>query len=472
LEAGRSAPEHGALEYYRELVRPIFGNRRIILVGGPIAGLTPLARQLRSLGAARPFLLGSSRGTGALPEPDEAEWHSLDIHAEGMIEGIRAYERRLRDLPREACEALDRYDPERSAMVLGLIFLGAPPAVAGRRVYALRDPGWARFEDKTLIDGLWDAIEVERSPSRIVAVEEEALRSAAKVLDLGVGTVWAGDAREGLHGGAAYLRWVRSEEGFREALRFFAQHCDRVRVMPFLEGIPCSIHGVVLPDRVLAFRPVEQITLRPTQRPSLLYAGLATFWDPPAADREAMRALARRTGEALRERARYRGPFTIDGVMSEGGFRPTELNARFGAGLGVIARSMPTLPLAPILLAVQAGEPLDLRPDLLEELVVEGADARRGGGGWTVIPEPRNAAETHPLVDEGTRYRRAQPNEAADAVLSIGPSDVGGFVYFAPDPKRVEVGRSLAPRVVRGLEAADRECGTRIGPLGAARDVR
>jgi hypothetical protein len=37
---------------------------------------------------------------------------------------------------------------------------------------------------------------------------------------------------------------------------------DRVRVMPFLEGIPCSIHGIVFAEHVAALQPLEMVTLR------------------------------------------------------------------------------------------------------------------------------------------------------------------------------------------------------------------
>ena len=37
--------------------------------------------------------------------------------------------------------------------------------------------------------------------------------------------------------------------------RFFLTRCDRVRVMPFLDGVPCSIHGLVLPDGTAAVPP-------------------------------------------------------------------------------------------------------------------------------------------------------------------------------------------------------------------------
>ena len=105
-------------------------------------------------------------------------------------------------------------------------------------------------------------------------------------------------------------------------MAFLAARCDRVRVMPFLEGIPCSIHGVVFPEGVATFRPVEMVTLRrPRESGRLRYAGAATFWDPPDDDREVMRDLARRVGE-LRRRVGYRGAFTVDGVLAAEAFCP------------------------------------------------------------------------------------------------------------------------------------------------------
>ena len=135
------------------------------------------------------------------------------------------------------------------------------------------------------------------------ATTYDALSAAAHDLDGGLGTVWSGDAREGFNGGGEYVRWVRDDWQARDASDFFAEHCDRVRVMPFLDGVPCSIHGVVFPDGVAALRPVEMLTLRTTDdnaRHRFVYGGMSTHWDPPVADREAMRP-ARRVAARLRE---------------------------------------------------------------------------------------------------------------------------------------------------------------------------
>jgi hypothetical protein len=200
-------------------------------------------------------------GTGEVPHPEEAEWCVVEVRAPDVVAEIRAAMRLLRLLPPDVVDALDRWDPERRALVLSPMFNDLPE-IAGRRVYGPRRPEWRRLEDKVLVDALWDELGVTRAPSEVVAAEPGALRAAAGRLDRGAGTAWAGDARQGFSGGAYCLRWVRDEEDAVEAAAFLGARCDRARVMPFLEGIPCSIHGVVLPDGVATFRPVEMVSLR------------------------------------------------------------------------------------------------------------------------------------------------------------------------------------------------------------------
>jgi hypothetical protein len=302
----------------KDELRPLFAGRKVVLTGGPLAALTAGCRRLRGLGAERPFLLATGMGTGEVPGPEEAEWCVVEVRAPDVVAEIRAAMRMLRLLPHDVVDALDRWDPERQALVFSPMF-NELPEIAGRRVYGPRRPEWRRLEDKVVLDELWDELGVARAPSEVVAAEPEALRAAARRLDRGAGTAWAGDASQGFNGGAFCLRWVRDEQDAAEAAAFLAARCDRVRVMPFLEGIPCSIHGVVFPDGVATFRPVELVTLRRPGWNRLRYAGAATFWDPPDDDREVMRDLAHRVGPGLRQRVGYRGAFTLDGVLAARG---------------------------------------------------------------------------------------------------------------------------------------------------------
>ena len=290
-------------------------------------------------------------------------------------------------------------------------------------------------------------------------------------LDRGLGTVWAADAREGTHGGGMGLRWVRHGDDGRESFVELSRMADRIRVMPFLEGIPANIHGIVFPDSVAVFRPVEMVVLRPISGDRLHYAGCATAFDPLPEDREAMRDLAYRVGAALREAVGYRGPFGIDGILAEDGYFPTELNARAGGAMGrPLAQG--GLPLIPLCLAVTEGERLDYRPDLLERSVVESTDTHRTCAGWSVTQIGIEENRTLDVVRDGDEYRESRPGEDRDGTLQVGPGPVGGFVRFVLDPERIERGHSAAPEVVRAFRFADRALGTDFGEFDVATDVR
>jgi hypothetical protein len=162
----------------------------------------------------------------------------------------------------------------------------------------------------------------------------------------------------------------------------------------------------------------------------------------------------------------------VDGVMSEEGFLPTELNPRPGAGLQGLTAAIPELPFALLAIAVQAGEGLDFRPEDLESLVVEAADARRGGGIRTFFPGERERTEIHGLVDDSGRYRLAKGGEATTASLVTGPSNLGGFITFAPSGQEIARGPSVAPRAIDAFRVAEESLGVALGPLEPARSIR
>ena len=66
----------------------------------------------------------------------------------------------------------------------------------------------------------------------------------------------------------------------------------------------------------------------------------------------------------------------------------------------------------------------------------------------------------------------ADEDDAADGTLSVGPSTVGGFVRYEPDPARTPAGPSLAPAIARVFAFADERFGTGIGPLVPAPPAR
>ena len=446
------------------LVRPLIAGRRWLVAVEVAAAATGWARFLSEQGALRSFVLAGSTGTGPLPSSDHAEIEILGLEAEGIMEGIRAFHTALAALPAGIERRIDGWDPGRTAQAIVASFT-ANRSIAGRHPYGARRIEWERLEDKMTVDALWDAAGVARAPSRIVPVEQESLLAAAAELDRGDGTVWVGDNRSGWHGGAERLRWVRDPGDGADAASFLAEQHRFARVMAFLRGVPCSIHGMVYPDAVLAFRPVEMMVFGVPGEPALRYAGIATFWDPPQRDREQMREAARRVGRYLRSAVGYRGAFTVDGVLTDAGFLPTELNARAGAGMGAIAAGTPDVPLGFLQRALVAGDSLDYRPGALEDLVVAGADRRRGGGGHLVVTTAQRETVGVRLAASAEGFRRAADGEACEGTLEFGPALGGGFVRFRPDPDRTPHGPSVAGRVLDAFRFADAEWNAGIGPL-------
>jgi hypothetical protein len=493
--------------YYAALMRRRIAGRPWLATADTLVGAAAYGRMLLNLGAERVLAIGGSRGAGVLPDPQEMAQIDLGCGGSDFMTAVRASEAALAHLPPDAWAQVDAFDPAHEARVVAPLFSAGAP-VAGRRVYGARPASWQALEDKTLADALWDATGVERAPSAVAPPDLATLMAVSRPLDQGLGTVWSGDAREGFNGGASYVRWVRDVDQGAEAARFFAAHCDRVRVMPFLEGVPCSIHGFVFPNYVAALRPCEMLVFRRPGQASqravakqserskesapaverrgnppdslsfsaagalLAYAGAGTFWDPPAADREVMRGAVRRVGAYLRATVGYQGSFTLDGMMTADGFRPTEINPRYGAALGIMAGGVPDLPTYLLHLALAEGEPFEWHPEALEALLLDSGDAHRRGQGHQMFTRKIHETETLDVVNDHTGWRVAAQGEPAHARLLLGPGPMGGFVRALLEPAHTPVGPSAAPRLAEVLAFADRHWQLGLGPLEPARSVR
>lgn len=450
--------------HLRRLLEGCYGHRRWIVASDLLAGAHQTVTELRALGAGDVFVIAGSRGTGPIPDAPAAV---LGLEAPTLMASIRAYDRALGDLAPAVIAAVDGFDPDRVARVLASPF-SVHTTVAGRAVFGARRPRWLALEDKTTVDALWRAVDAARAPARVVDARLDALRDAAAALDRGMGTVWVADNRTGWHGGATALRWVRTSAQAREAAAFLASCADRARVMPFLDGIPCSIHGIVLPDATAALRPCEMVVLRRPGRPDLLYAGMGSTWDPPSHERAALRSLARRVGDHLRRTAGYRGVFTVDGVMTRAGFRPTELNSRCSAGAIMLAQAA-DLPMHLVHLAVVEGVEVEWPTQRLEEQIVAAADELRSVRSFALVSRAQPEREVE-LVWEGGALREARGRPPA-LTLETGPAPSGGAVRVVVDVARHPAGRPVAPVIAAALTYADRRWDLGLGPLEPAVDV-
>jgi hypothetical protein len=457
----------------KRLAEPLRG-RPVIVAFKILAGMTADVEHLKEWGSERPLLIARGTGTGPLPGPEDAEVHMLDLGtAASMSDEVRTIARLAEEPPPDVVRRVEEYDPARRA-VWWLAPFGGHGTLLGRPVLGGRPKAWGRLEDKLLCDEIWDAADVPRAPMRIVPVEPATLVAATDELSGGAGVVWAGDTREGVNGGGDLVRWIRSHADADQAYAYFVEHCDRVRVMPFLEGVPCSIHGFVLDDGVAAFRPLELVILRHGPTRTFRLGGMSTWWDPSDADRDQMRDLVRRVGGLLDERVGYRGGFGIDGVMTADGFRPTELNPRYTGGLTTLARAMPRVPMELLQLNVAAGRPAGIDAPALERLIVETADESRFAhaiglcdqpwdGETAIVELARVDRHLAPAVDGGPRIGTMLAGEAVTG---------GTFVRFTPADGTMRPGDRLADLHIEALSFADRQWGCTFGELEMAPAAR
>ena len=321
----------------------------------------------------------------------------------------------------------------------------------------------APLRGKTCIDALWAELGVPAAPHQVIEPTLAAMRAAWGTLDTGEGVVFSGDNREGFNGGASYVRWVRSEADLVDAQGFFVAGCDRVRAMPFLSGLPCSVHAFVAADQIAVFRPCEMLVFRRPSQSTFQYASVATFWEPGPDVTNAMRTLARTVAVGLRERFGYRGVFTIDGVLTPQGFLPTELNPRIGAGIALLFSGL-DIPMELLHFAAIEGLELDWKLPELEGLVL--ANPRRVGRAGILVHNEVPPRKTG--FDEVDGAFVETDREEPMFAVELGPAP-GAAGFLRVVARSFPVGPAFGPVVVRLLRHLDAVWGLGIGPLEAGR---
>ena len=486
-EKGRDDARVRFEESLRSRLHDVFSAHPWVVAVENDGGALRLADALGAAGATEVLAVGAMTGGVAPAETGEVELVSMDVPPVGrMAENIHVAHRHLADPPPEVLAAVDRFDPDgRARVVSGLTMTEG--TVVGRPTFGSRPAAWRALEDKLEIEPLWARAAIPVAPSVQVALaDRERLFAEHERLATELGTVWAGDNSQGWHGGAVGTHWVPNVDvatGLADQLSY-----DRVRIMPFLEGVPCSIHGAVLPsgsataenpDAVAAFRPTEMMVLRDAANHRLVYARASSFWDPPNADRDAMRTVARKIGAELRRTVDYRGVFTVDGVMTADGFMPTEVNTRYGAALAsqIDTVNGPPLDLLLVHLCLVEGrlDDLDLSP--IDDWAVAHIDANRRATGFfdtTNRPETDRSAKVGRRPDGSIAIETDElaPDVTAladiDDWVTAGNAGLLAFVFGTG----VSVGPPTAPLLIEMVRAIDRAWEVGAVEVTAARVVR
>ncbi|GGM48756.1 hypothetical protein GCM10012275_19620 [Longimycelium tulufanense] len=431
--------------------------------------LVRLARELVELGAAGVFAVAGT------VEPHVRFGNDVTCYNVGLAGRTHGelgprFDTFLADPPTDLRAALDRFDPDRQAWVLDTRDLPTGQ-FAGRRRYGWRRHAWARAEDKTWIHHVWARAGIPAAPSLIVPPEPDALARASRELDHGAGTVWAADTRSGIHGSASGIRWVRDSADAARCAPGFARRCDQVRVMSFVEGWPCTVHGLVMSSGLVALRPLELVVLRDHNH-QFVFTGTATYWDcSPDAER-LLRATTRQVGEALRDVLDYRGGFTVDGILTGTRFVPTEVNARLGSGLETIEQHRPELHLSLVNRLAQERDDGAIDSGWFQEVALATLATYRGG--WVELPLEHPVPPQHRTIeltlDPTDTWRATPPGGTATAVVRTRTSPHGDILGWEPVSDELR-GRLIAPLVVSALDFLRRELGLVLPVLTAPRDA-
>jgi hypothetical protein len=434
-------------------LRSAVTGRAIVLLGRlPKSAEAPVGL-LRAAGAG-PFLRVSLRG-GAPAGAADIEPVVLEPGPAGpdFILEVAAFERRLAAPRAPLLARLRAFDPDGRALVIGPNHLHCE-GLDGRPRLGGRTPLDLSLEDKTTIDALWDTLGLARLPSRIATTDDRSLAAAAAAIDRGDGTVWAADNTTAVEGGAIGTRWVHDAHSAAEARALLAPRCRTVRIMPFVPGLPVSIHAWCLERGVAVLSPMEMVVLRHRRTGAFRFCGIATTWSPPHEATDSMRRFARAAARHLHARG-YRGALSIDGVLGADGFVPTELNARFPAGLSQLAQRMDGLPLALADALIREGGLAELSPAGLQAVLRAGI--ARHPIAWLHSRTPRAPSLDHAvgLVWRGDAFARAEVGEPAATTLHWREGQVGGALRLdLPAPPRGVTGARLFTAAIRAAGGA------------------
>lgn len=355
-------------------------------------------------------------------------------------------------------QAADMFDPERKAVLILPDPLD-PPAAGTRPRIGRRPAAWRLLEDKTTVDTVWDMLGVQRTRSLVADIANFAtdLRAAGALIDRGTGVVCSSQSADTPLAGADGVTWWRTGQPPRLTSPP-RQGGVRVRLMPLLEGLPVRLHGLVTGTSVGCFPPLEVVALPRTEHGTFLCAGAVNT----LAEKAALSRRTERIGAALRTQFGYLGAFSADGILTEDGFMPTDLNPRLTSAMEGAPSDLRVLLQAANLLAREGTGP---GPDVVHQL--SGMIFNRkteytlyGAAAMASVSAACSAAvrwnRDHLITDHDGN---------ADGNLTLQPSPRGWQLTARLVADRLPPERQLALLAVEVFQYCDRNWGTDFGTL-------
>ncbi|MEV0134686.1 hypothetical protein AB0H83_40275 [Dactylosporangium sp. NPDC050688] len=353
-------------------------------------------------------------------------------------------------------EAANAFDPGRRATLVLPDPLD-PPRTGDRRRLGARHPSWRLGEDKTVVDALWDSLAVPRAASIIVDGPSNLATAGAEV-DLGAGVVCACQRTgAGPTAGADGMWWWRGTDP-PSALSILQAGSYRARVMPMLDGTPVRLHGFVLDRHVVPFPPMEVVTLLRPASGTFLCTGAV----PTLADMAELATMTRHLGDGLRERLGFRGGFSVDGILTHAGFRPTDFNARLTSAMEAVPSHLRVqLHLANML----ARDHRDVETGTVERLAGEIFTA---SSTYTLYAAASRIDENGPraaTVQWNDRQLTLAEAGTGDGRLAVTRSPRGWLLTATLKSDRLPPGRLLGPAAPTVFALSDEVLGTDFGDL-------
>lgn len=319
-------------ETYRKALEPLFAGRLVVLFGSAASRLTHMAKQCLELGSRRVLVLAwASHGIGLGPLPSDVQLLS-PFPLETSGDGMRIV------LPSHILEGLRTFDPHREALVIGS---GSTSSclIDGRAIINARPKLQEQYESKLISEQILSTVMDRKELTRIMGISHRNFYGQCSQIDLGDGIVLSGDSSTGPGTAGSHVWWVTNSAQAVNAVKHLRSNGGMVRVMPYVRGIPASMHGLVLADGLITCPPMQLINLLRSSdghvATRFFTAGSATLSVLDSHLMARMRTLIRSIGEELAARVGYRGMYCVDGIVTEDSFIPTEINTREGSSIGV-----------------------------------------------------------------------------------------------------------------------------------------
>jgi hypothetical protein len=353
----------------------------------------------------------------------------------------------------------DAFDPDQRATLILPDALD-PPLAGRRRRIGRRSTAHRLGEYKTVVDVIWDAMEQPRVRSLVTDAPGD-LGILGPIVDEGNGVVYSCQpAGCGPTAGGDGIGWWRPGR----PLPLIAANACRLRVMPLLLGPPVRLHGFVLTSDVVTFPPMEVVSLPRLTDGTFHCAGaVATL----GADADLV-ATTRQLGTRLRDRLDYRGGFSVDGILTADGFRPTDLNARLTSAMEAAPPALRVQLHLVNLLARSGAEPI---PDTVASLAGKVFAAPPSHCLYGAAePASQSIPRQTPVRWSGTQLEPAT-GQPCDGHLSIRPSPRGRLMTATLTADRIPGRGRLGPLAPDVFRLSDQLFGTDFGDLAAPFDT-